>query len=586
MSQAGHADSHAHHAHQAPTGFLRRYVFSLDHKVIGNQYWWLGLIAVFIGMTLSVLMRYQLAYPGTKPPFFGEVMTPEQYLALVTMHGTIMVFFVLTTVPQSGFGNSILPIQIGAADMAFPVLNMLSFWTTFISFAVMIAAFFVTAGAPIGGWTVYAPLSALGEAAGPGQGMGMNLWIISIFIFCVASLMGALNFIVTTLDLRTKGMTLMRLPLTVWAWFVTAILGLLAFAVLMGACVLLMLDRVGGTSFFIPEGIVLGGKVVNHKGGSPLLWQHLFWFFGHPEVYIAILPGMGIASQVLSNFCRKPIFGYRAMVWAILGIAILSTSVWGHHMFLSGMSPYTGFAFSLLTVAIGVPSAIKTFNWLGTIYGGRVQFTTANLFALGFVSLFVTGGITGIFLAQPTVDLPLHDTHFVVAHFHLVMGVAAIFGMFAGTFYWFPKLYGRMLSEGLGKLHFWITLVGVYCIFFPMHFQGIAGQPRRYYDISAYKYLAEMPAVHHFVSIAAFVTAGAQLIFLVNVFWSLAKGRQAGMNPWRATTLEWTVPSPPPHDNFGGPAPEVFHGAFEYSVPGAKEDFVLQSERSVPVGKH
>jgi cytochrome c oxidase subunit 1 len=574
-------------SHAGPHGFVRRYVFSLDHKVIGIQYWWLALVAVFVGMTLSILMRYQLAWPGAKLPFTGEVMTPEQYLALVTMHGTIMVFFVLTTAPQSGFGNFALPIQIGAADMAFPVLNMLSFWTTFVSFLVMIAAFFVEAGAPIGGWTVYAPLSALGEEAGPGQGAGMTLWVISIFIFCAASLMGALNFIVTTLDLRTKGMSLMRLPLTVWAWFVTAILGLLAFAVLMGACVLLLMDRVAGTSFFIPGGLSLGGKPVNHSGGSPLLWQHLFWFFGHPEVYIAILPGMGVASQILSTFCRKPIFGYRAMVWAILGIAILSTSVWGHHMFVSGMNPYTGFAFSLLTVAIGVPSAIKTFNWLGTIWGGRVQFTTANLFSLGFVSLFVTGGISGIFLAQPTVDLPLHDTWFVPAHFHLVMGVAAIFGMFAGTFYWFPKMFGRMMSETMGKIHFWITLAGVYAIFFPMHFMGIAGHPRRYSDITQYRFLAEMPPIHEFMTIATLVTAAAQLIFLFNIFWSLGKGRKAEANPWRSTTLEWTVPSPPPHDNFAGLPPQVYRGAYEYSVPGMQEDFLMQSDPvPVPAQKH
>ena len=382
--------------------------------------------------------------------------------------------------------------------MAFPVLNMLSFWTTFLSLVVMLAAFFVEAGAPIGGWTAYAPLSALGEAAGPGQGMGMNLWVISLFIFCAASLMGALNFIVTTLDLRTKGMSLMRMPLTVWAWFTTAILGLLAFAVLMGACVLLLLDRVAGTSFFIPGGLVVGQKPLANQGGSPLLWQHLFWFFGHPEVYIAILPGMGVVSQILSTFCRKPIFGYKAMVYAILGIAVLSCTVWGHHMFISGMNPYTSFAFSLLTVAIGVPSAIKTFNWLGTIWGGRVQLTTANLFALGFVSLFVSGGITGIFLAQPSVDLPLHDTIFVVAHFHLVMGVAAIFGMFAGTFYWFPKMFGRMMNESLGRIHFWITLVGVYCIFFPMHFMGFAGQLRRYFDFTSLQIPGRDASTQHF----------------------------------------------------------------------------------------
>ncbi len=571
--------------HEAPTGFIRKYVFSLDHKVIGIQYWWLALVAVFVGMFLSLLMRLQLAWPAEEIPFFGQVMTPEQYLSLVTMHGTIMVFFVLTTAPQSGFGNFALPIQIGADDMAFPVLNMLSFWTTFLSFAVMIAAFFVEAGAPLGGWTAYAPLSALGEVAGPGQGMGMNLWVISIFIFCAASLMGALNFIVTTLDLRTKGLSLMRLPLTVWAWFLTAVLGLLAFAVLMAACVLIMLDRVGGTSFFIPGGLVIGGNVIDRSGGSPLLWQHLFWFFGHPEVYIAILPGMGIVSHILSTFCRKPIFGYKAMVAALFGIAILSTAVWGHHMFQSGMSPYTGFVFSLLTVAIGVPSAIKTFNWLGTIWRGRVQFTTANLFALGFVSLFVTGGITGIWLAQPAVDFPLHDTYFVVAHFHLVMGVAAIFGMFAGTFFWFPKMFGRMMNETLGRIHFWFTLIGVYCIFFPMHFMGIAGQPRRYYDISEYKFLVDMPPLHEFISVFALITIGAQLLFVVNVFWSLMKGPKAERNPWKATTLEWTVPSPPPHLNFEGPVPQIYHGAYEFSVPGAKEDFVMQSDSSVVAGK-
>ena len=580
MSQAG-----VEH-HEAPTGFIRRYVFSLDHKVIGIQYWWLALVAVFVGMFLSLLMRFQLAWPSHKIPLWGQVMTPEQYLALVTMHGTIMVFFVLTTAPQSGFGNFALPIQIGAADMAFPVLNMLSFWTTFVSFAVMCAAFFVEAGAPIGGWTAYAPLSALGEIAGPGQGMGLNLWVISLFIFCAASLMGALNFIVTTLDLRTRGMSLMRLPLTVWAWFVTAILGLLAFAVLMGACILLLLDRLAGTSFFVPGGLVLGGKLVNHQGGSPLLWQHLFWFFGHPEVYIAILPGMGIVSQILSTFCRKPIFGYRAMVFAILAIAILSCSVWGHHMFISGMNPYTAFVFSILTVSIGVPSAIKTFNWLGTIWRGKVQFATANLFALAFVSLFVTGGITGIFLAQPAVDLPLHDTKFVVAHFHFVMGVAAIFGMFAGTFFWFPKMFGRTMNETLGKIHFWITTAGVYCVFFPMHFMGLAGDPRRYADVTQYKFLATLPPLNHFITIAAFITGAAQLIFLVNVLWSMAKGPRAEINPWRCTTLEWTVPSPPPHDNFGGPPPAVYHGAYEYSVPGVKEDFVLQTDSRVVAGQH
>src|SRR6266498_2198787 len=449
------------HRHPAPKGFIRKYIFSLDHKVIGIQYIILALTAVVVGMVMSVLMRMNLSWPGTSWPILATlfpggapngVMNPEFYLSLVTMHGTMMVFFVLTTAPQGGFGNYFLPIQIGAPDMAFPVLNMLSFWTTFVGFIVILAAFFVSGGAPLHGWTGYPPLSAL-QSAGPGEGLGADLWITSIAIFCVASLMGALNFITTTLDLRAKGMTLMRMPLTVWSWFITAILGLLAFGVLLSAGILLLMDRNLGTSFYVPL-VVVNGTVMGHKGGSPLLWQHLFWFFGHPEVYIAILPGMGVASQLLSTFSRKPIFGYRAMVYAIMSIGFLGFVVWGHHMFMSGMNPYSAMAFSILTMCIGVPSAIKTFNWIGTLWNGKIHFDTAMLFALGFVSLFVTGGVSGIFLGQPALDLYFHDTYFVVGHFHMIMGVAAIFGMFAGTFYWFPKVTGKYMNEGLGKLHF------------------------------------------------------------------------------------------------------------------------------------
>jgi cytochrome c oxidase subunit I len=563
------------HAHAAPQGFIRKYVFSLDHKVIGLQYYFLALIAVFVGMFLSLLMRIHLIWPTAVLPLIGEIK-PETYLSLLTMHGTIMVFFVLTTAPQSGFGNYFLPIQIGAPDMAFPVLNMLSFWTTFVAFVVMIAAFFVTGGAPLHGWTGYAPLSALNNS-GPGEQLGADLWITSIAIFCVASLMGALNFITTTLDLRAKGMTMMRMPLTVWAWFITAILGLLAFGVLLSAGILLLLDRNLGTSFYVPL-VVVNGQVMGHKGGSPLLWQHLFWFFGHPEVYIAILPSMGVASQLLSTFSRKPIFGYRAMVYAIMGIGILGFVVWGHHMFMSGMSPYSAFAFSIMTMAIGVPSAIKTFNWLGTIHKGRVRFYTPMLFAIGFVSLFVSGGLSGPFLAQPVLDIPLHDTYFVVGHFHLIMGVASIFGIFGATYYWFPKMFGRMMNEGLGKLHFWITFVGTYAIFMPMHYLGMAGHPRRYSQLTEVAYLHNLIPVQTFMTYAAFITIAGQLIFVINLFWSMFKGPKASDNPWEATTVEWTTATPPPHDNFGGHTPVVYHGPYEYSVPGAAKDYVMQTD--------
>src|SRR5260370_2857870 len=387
------------------------------------------------------------------------------------MHGTIMVFFVLTTAPQGGFGNYFLPIQIGAPDMACPVLNMLSFWLTFLGFVVMIAAFFVAGGAPLHGWTGYAPMSAL-QSSGPGEGPGADLWIISIAIFCIAALMGALNFSTTRLDMRAKGMTMMRMPLPCWAWFVTAILGLLAFGVLLSAGILLLMDRNLGTSFFVPLGTI-NGQLTGHKGGSPLLWQHLFWFFGHPEVYIAILPPMGMCSPLLSVFSRKPIFGYKAMVYAILAIGLLGFMVWGHHMFMSGMSPYTAFAFSIMTIGIGVPSAIKTFNWLGTLWHGRIRFTSPMLFAIRFVSLFVSGGLSGPFLAQPALDIPLHDTAFVPGHFHLIMGVAAIFGIFASTYYWFPKMFGRMMNEKLARTPLVLTLIGTDSAFMPMHYLGL-----------------------------------------------------------------------------------------------------------------
>ncbi|MGA7423323.1 MAG: cbb3-type cytochrome c oxidase subunit I [Candidatus Sulfotelmatobacter sp.] len=567
------------HAH-APQGFIRKYIFSLDHKVIGMQYFFLALTAVFVGMFLSLLMRIHLVWPNAVLPLVGEIK-PETYLSLLTMHGTIMVFFVLTTAPQGGFGNYFLPIQIGAPDMAFPVLNMLSFWTTFVGFVVIIAAFFVTGGAPLHGWTGYPPLSAV-QSAGPGEGLGADLWITSIAIFCLASLMGALNFLTTTLDMRAKGMTMMRMPLTVWSWFITAILGLLAFGVLLSAGILLLMDRNLGTSFYVPL-VVVNGQIMQHKGGSPLLWQHLFWFFGHPEVYIAILPGMGVTSQILSTFSRKPIFGYKAMVYAMLSIGFLGFMVWGHHMFMSGMSPYSAFAFSLLTMCIGVPSAIKTFNWLGTMHKARIRFQTPMLYAIGFVSLFVSGGLSGPFLAHPVLDIQLHDTYFVVGHFHLIMGVAAIFGMFAATYYWFPKMFGRMMNETWGRVHFFITLIGTYAIFMPMHYLGIAGGTRRYSQYTEVAYLAKLMPIHRFMTYAAIITIAAQFIFVINLFWSMFKGKKASDNPWEATTLEWTTATPPPHDNFGGVTPVVYHGPYEYGVPGAAKDYVMQTDPvSVP----
>ena len=434
-------------------------------------------------------MRIHLAFPTAPIPGLGVVaptsaaggvLTPEYYLQLMTMHGTIMVFFVLTTAPFAGFGNYVLPIQIGAEDMAFPRFNMMSFWVTFVAFVVLIASLFVPDGPSLGGWTAYAPLTAVGKEAGPGMGTGMTLWACSIFLFCVGQLLGSLNFIATTLDLRTKGMSLARLPFSTWAWFITSVIGLIAFSVLLPACVLLILDRVAGTSFFIPAGLVVSDHLLDHSGGSPLLWQHLFWFFGHPEVYIAILPGFGIISNILPVFARKPLLGPKVFIGCSIAIAFLSYTVWGHHMFLSGMSPSSAMLFSVPTLIITIPAAIVTLLWLGTVYGARYRFTTAGLFCLGFISVFVTGGLSGFFLAQPSIDTYLHGTYFVVGHFHFVMGVAAMFGIFAGTYFWFPKMTGRMMHEALGKWHFFLSLIGVYGAFMPMHFLGLEGDIRRY----------------------------------------------------------------------------------------------------------
>jgi cytochrome c oxidase subunit I len=588
--QTQHETAHAH----PELGFVRKYIFSTDHKIIGIQYLITAMAMAVVGGILSLLMRLQLAYPNTLMPFMakimpdafgGGLMKPEFYISLVTMHGTIMVFFLFTAVLTGGFGNFLIPLQIGARDMAFPFLNALSYWIFLVSCVVIFGALFVTGGAPLGGWTSYAPLSAV-PAFGPGQDLGVTMWIMAISLFTASGLMGGLNYVTTILTMRTKGLSMMRLPLTQWSLLITAVLGLLAFPVLLAAGILLIFDRTGGTSFFIPAGLIVNSKVLNHSGGHPLLWQHLFWFFGHPEVYIVILPAMGMASDILSTFCRKPIFSYRMMVYSMVAIAVLSFIVWGHHMFVSGMSPFLGSVFTLTTLLIAVPSAVKTFNWLGTVWGARIRFTAAGLFAIGFVSLFVSGGLSGIFLGTSAADIQLQDTYFVVAHFHLVMAIAPLFAAFAGLYFWFPKMFGRFMNETLGKIHFWLSFIGVYCVFFPMHILGIGGQMRRLYDPTFYIFLKPQQPLNVFISISAFVLAATQLIFLANFLISIFAGRRVTENnPWQANTLEWTVPSPTGHGNFAEELPTVYRWPFDYSVPGAAQDFIPQDVAPVSATK-
>ena len=537
------------------------------HRTIGLQYFFLSLGSVLLGLVLSLLMRFHLVHPEATLSGVGDI-PPELYLAFLTMHGTLMVFFVLTLAPQAAFGNLFLTAQLGAEEMAFPTLNMLSFWTTALSLAIMVLAFFATGGGPLSGWTAYPPLSAAGAAAGPGQGAGQTLWLIALAIFCLATLMSAINFITTTIELRAPGMSLMRMPLTCWNWFITAILSLLAFSVLLPSVLLLLADRLAGTSFFLPSGLLVADQPLPNQGGSPLLWEHLFWFFGHPEVYIAILPGMAAVSHIIATFSRRPVFGYRAMVYGALSIGFLGLLVWGHHMFISGINPYSAIAFSVLTLIIAVPSSIKTLNWIATAWGGELRLTTSMLFALGFVSFFITGGLSGLFLGQPVLDQYFHDTTFVVAHFHIIMGVAAIFGIFAATFYWFPLMFGRMLNEKLGKLHFYLTFIGAYAIFLPMHFTGFAGNPRRYADLTSFQFLAPLLPIHVWMTDAAYWTAAVQILFLVNLFWSMKKGAPAVRNPWQATTLEWAE----------GPVGAVFRGPCDYGITGASKDYLMQHE--------
>jgi cytochrome c oxidase subunit 1 len=582
-------------AHHPPTSFIRKHIFSLDHKVIGKQYYALALAAVLVGMVLSWLMRIHLGWTNYAIPGLhllsangapGNIMTPEYYLQLMTMHATIMVFFVLTTAPFAAFGNYFLPIQVGAEDMPFPHFNMMSFWVTFVGFLVLVSSFFVSDGPTLGGWTQYAPLSAIGAVGGPGEGTGVVLWAASIAIFCVGQLLGSLNFITTTLDMRTRGMSMWRLPLSAWAWFITSCMGLTAFAVLMPACILLILDHVAGTSFFVPSNTVVNDQLQPHSGGSTLLWQHLFWFFGHPEVYIAIVPGMGIVSHVLVTSMRKPMLSHRVLVYSMGALAVLSYMVYGHHMFVSGMNPISALAFSFPTLVITIPSTIVVLIWLCSLYGAKIRINSASLFSLGFISMFISGGISGFFLAQPSVDIMLHATYFVVGHFHMVMGVAAMFGIFAGTYFWFPKMYGRMMNETLGKAHFWLSFVGAYAIFMPFHYLGLAGNVRRYQAFTP-DYMQPLIPVHRFITVAALLTGAAQLIFLYNLVHSRFWGKPATDNPWEATSLEWSTPTtPPPHNNFGDKLPVVYHDPYQYGVQSSVGDYVMQASPEQVKSEH
>ncbi len=572
-----HADAH-HHEEAHAGGFISTYVFSRDHKMIGKQFLSMGLSMLVLGGILALLVRWELAWPETpvpgmswvpEPTMFGGIIPPDTYNAFFTMHATIMIFFAVMPILVGCFGNFLIPLMIGARDMAFPFLNMLSFWVSIPAGILMLSSFFVTGGAAAAGWTSYPPLSAVPSYTG--VEMGQNLWCISLIILGASSLMGAVNYITTIINMRAPGMTWFRLPLTVWALFITAVLLLLALPVLTAALGMLLFDRTLGTHFFLPAG-----------GGEPLLWQHLFWFFGHPEVYILILPGMGIASDILSVFSRKPIFGYKAMAFSMIGIAFLSWVVWGHHMFQSGMHPGLGTAFMTSTMVIAVPSAIKTFNWLGTLWRGDIHYKTPMLFAIGFVSMFVIGGLSGIYMAATPVDIYIHDTYFIVAHIHYVVFGGSMLGAFAGIYYWFPKMFGRMMNETLGKIHFWLTLIFFNWTFFPMHIIGVGGHMRRIYNPTQYEFLQPIQHINVLITQGALLLGASQIFIVINFFYSLFAGPKAERNPWHANTLEWEAPTPPPHGNFPGPLPAVYRGPYEYSSPLVTEDYLPQARRLEP----
>ena len=580
--QSAGSESHDHHDHNG--SFWTKYVFSTDHKMIAKQFLITGIVMAVIAMLLSVLFRIQLAWPDKEFPILevflgkwaeGGRIKPDFFLSLVTIHGTMMVFFVLTAGLSGTFSNLLIPYQIGARDMAGPFMNMLSFWFFFTSCVIMVATFFVESGPAAAGWTVYPPLSAVPQSIS-GYGLGMTMWLISMVLFIISQILGGVNYISTVLNMRTKGMTFWRMPLTVWAFFLTAVVGLLSFPVLVSAVVLLIFDRSAGTSFYLSD-LVIGGEILPNECGSPILFQHLFWFLGHPEVYIVVMPAMGITSEVISTNARKPIFGYHAMVYSLMAITFLSFLVWGHHMFVTGMNPFLGGVFMITTLIIAVPSAVKAFNYTATLWRGNLRFTPAMMFAIGMVSFFISGGLTGLHVGNAVIDINIHDTYFVVAHFHLVMGSASIFGMLSGVYHWFPKMFGRMMNERLGYIHFWVTFVCAYLVFFPMHFLGIDGVPRRYYSFTEFAFMEKWVSVNMLITWATIIAALVQVAFLYNFFYSIFKGKKAVQNPWKSNTLEWTTPVEHIHGNWPGELPTVHRWAYDYSKPGHDEDFIPQT---------
>jgi cytochrome c oxidase subunit 1 len=552
--------------------------------MIAKQFLITGIVMAVFAMMLSILFRIQLAWPDHEFPILevflgkwaeGGRIKPDFFLALVTIHGTMMVFFVLTAGLSGTFSNLLIPYQLGARDMASPFMNMLSYWFFFTACVIMIGSFFVESGPASAGWTIYPPLSSVPTAIS-GSGLGMSMWLASMVLFIISQVMGGVNYISTILNMRTKGMDLWRMPLTIWAFFLTAIVGLLSFPVLVSAVVLLIFDRAAGTSFYLSD-LVVSGQIIPNEGGSPILFQHLFWFLGHPEVYIVVMPAMGITSEVISTNSRKPIFGYHAMVYSLVGITVLSFIVWGHHMFVTGMNPFLGGVFMITTLIIAVPSAVKAFNYTATLWRGNIRFTPAMMFAIGMVSFFISGGVTGLFVGNAVLDIHLHDTYFVVAHFHLVMGSASIFGMLCGVYHWYPKMFGRMMNPKLGYLHFWLTFLGAYLVFFPMHFMGVDGVPRRYYAFTEFPFMEKWVSVNMLITWAAIVAAFGQVAFLINFFGSIWKGKKAEQNPWGANTLEWTTPVEHIHGNWPGEIPTVYRWPYDYSKPGHNEDFIPQT---------